>query len=99
MKKLIVSLLCLLLFYPRGLIVTAKPAIETANDFVRKPYLELLELNEIQRFSAVEIESVEAQLKKERDTEQTRLKKEEERIEKELKAARKRLDELNKKAS
>jgi predicted anti-sigma-YlaC factor YlaD len=73
--------------------------IETANELVRKSYLELLELAEIQQFSLDEIKNLEARLNKEKAAEQSRLKKEEERLEKELKAARKRLDGLNKKAS
>jgi hypothetical protein len=78
----------------------AKPEpIETANELIKKSYLDLLELDEIQKFSAAEIKGVQSQLNKDKDAEQARLKKERERIEKELKAARKRLDELNKKAS
>ena len=72
---------------------------QTARELIQKPYLDLLELNEVQTFAPGEIKAVEEQLKKEKEAEQARLKKDEDRIEKELKAARKRLDELNKKAS
>jgi len=100
MKKLLAPLICVFLIYPSGLVATVKlkPA-ETASELITRSYLDLFELDRIQKFSAGEIKKVEEQLNKEKDAEQTRLKKEEDRIEAELKAARKRLDELNKKAS
>lgn len=100
MKKTLASLLCILLvYYPTGLVAGAKEPIESANDLIKKSYLDLLEFNEIRRFAADEIKEVEARLNEERDAEQARLKKDEDRIEKELKAARRRLEDLNKKAS
>jgi hypothetical protein len=100
MKRALASVMCMLLAYPTGPITAAKSKrAETANELIKKSYLDLLELDQIQKFPAVEIKNVEEQLNKERDAEQARLKKDEDRIEAELKAARKRLDELNKKAS
>lgn len=79
----------------------ASPAglMQTAPQLIQKSYLELLELDQVQQFSSAEIESVAAQLKKEREAEEKRLAKDEDRIKKETRAARERLDQLNKKAS
>jgi hypothetical protein len=100
MKKALASLLCVLVLYPSGFIATAKPRPdETAIDLIKKSYLDLLELDQIQKLSPREIKSAEEELNKAKDAEQARLKKEEDRIEADLKAARRRLDELNKKAS
>jgi hypothetical protein len=100
MKKVIASLLSILLVFPTGLIAAAPSGrVETADELIKKSYLDLLELNQIQKFSVDEIKSVEARLNKEKDIEQARLKKEEERIVKELKTSRNQLNELNKKAS
>jgi hypothetical protein len=100
MKQAIALSLCLLLIQPPTFVVAvSSEPIEGASDLIRKSYLDLLELDEIEKFPESEIKAVEAQLGKERAAEQARLKKDEERIEKELKAARKRLDEINKKAS
>jgi hypothetical protein len=100
MKKLIATLLSALLLYPTGFTATTKwKPVDTARELIRKSYLDLLELDQIQAFSESEIRNVEAEINKEKDIEQARLKREEDRIGKELKAGRKRLDELNKKAS
>jgi Peptidase family M48 len=100
MKKAMASLLCVLLVYPNIPIVAAKSdSLEKASELIKKPYLDLLELDEIQKFSEGEIKNVEAQLNKEKGAEQARLKKDEERIEQELKTAREQLDELNRKSS
>ena len=89
MKAFLALLLSGLLIYPP----------DTATELVRKSYLDLLQLEQIQKFPEAEIKNIEAQLNREKEAEQARLKKEEDRIDKELKAARKSLDELNKKAS
>jgi peptidase M48-like protein len=82
-------------------VILAVPAsfMTTASEMIRKSYLELFELKDLGKFSASEINGVEAQLKKEQAAEENRLKKEEDRIKKEADAARERLKQLNKKAS
>jgi hypothetical protein len=53
MKKTIALLLCVLLVAPANLAATSRPApIQTAEELIQKPYLDLLELSEIQTFSA-----------------------------------------------
>jgi hypothetical protein len=100
MTKIIALILSVLLVAPASLVGTSRfKPVESAKELAQKSYLDLLELDEIQEFSAGEIKAVEDQFKKEREAEQARLKREEDRIENELKAARKRLDDLNKKAS
>lgn len=81
------------------ILVVPPELISTASDMIKKSYLELFELNEIQKFSSAEIENVTNQLKKEQAAEENRLKKEEDRIKKEAAAARERLKQLNKNAS
>jgi peptidase M48-like protein len=82
-------------------VILAVPAsfMTTASEMIRKSYLELFELKDLGKFSASEINGIEAQLKKEQAAEDNRLKKEEDRIKKETDAARERLKQLNKKAS
>src|SRR2546427_3466286 len=82
MKRAVASLMCVLLVYPTGLITAAKlRRVETANELIKKSYLDLLELDQIQRFSSGEIKNVEEQLNKEKDAERARLEKDQERIE------------------
>jgi hypothetical protein len=91
-SRVIALLMAVILAVPSGV-------ISTASELIRRSYLELFELKEIEKFASAEIDSVTAQLKKDQAAEETRLKKEEERIKKEVTAARNRLNQLNKKAS
>jgi beta-barrel assembly-enhancing protease len=99
MKRFAAILLSALLTLPASVVGSTEFQALTAEEFIKRPYLDLLELEQIPEFSGNEIQSVENQLNKEKKAEAARLKKDEERIEKELKEARAQLDQLNKKGS